>query len=238
MCTCTHAASTSWVLGVGPGGVPAMWGPVLLLPRKLCLLLRSFPVRVIVSMKALDILFFPNMYYISLWYAFKVLMGFAQKLAEKLVFTVRSFKWDLFWTHQHFSGLHLKKLKCWWEQEKSVLKSPGSAAVCPHASVVPKGHSFNFRSWQNKTERCYFVWEYRDSTVEKLETCIRKHTMLITLGKTRPLLKAVGDTGNREEQVRIDFCWFFFLRVAYQEERIGEKKKKAYKIQNRQNRKD
>lgn len=43
-------------------------------------------------MKALDILFFPNMYYISLWYAFKVLMGFAQKLAEKLVFTVRSFK--------------------------------------------------------------------------------------------------------------------------------------------------
>lgn len=51
--------------------------------------------------------------------------------------------------------------------------------------------------------------------------------MRITLGKTRPLLKAVGDTGNREEQVRIDFCCFFFLRVAYQEERIGEKKKES-----------
>lgn len=221
MHTCCKYYLSAWS---GSWWCPCYMGTCPSVPKE-TLLLRSFPVKLIVLMKALDTLFYPNIYYLFLWYAFKVLMGFAQKLAEKLVFTVRSFKWDLFWTHQHFSGLHLKKLKCWWEQEKSVLKSPGSAAVCPHASVVPKGHSFNFRSWQNKTERCYFVWEYRGSTVEKLETCIRKHTMRITLGKTRPLLKAVGDTCNREEQARIDFCFFFESCIS--RGKNWEKKKKS-----------
>lgn len=155
-------------------------------------------------------------------------MVFIPEFVQKLFFTRRSFDWNSFCTHQHFSGLHwitetlLRTRHISFDRVLEVLQTVEFTLMSQLCQKV-FFFFFNFWSWQNKTEQHYFIGEYRGSAVRNLETYIhyiQKHQMCINLEKTRLLLKAVSDNENRG-QVRIFFS--SSLEIAYREGGIGKK---------------